>query len=133
MPIVSCPIPDCEYSTPDLSDAIVAALLTTHCVTHTAQAGPHTPPAHKVETVKRPTIAAAGSSEEWSYFEIRWNDYVNATGISGKQAVIQLLECCEDSLRKDLTRSTGGSLLDKTINEVPVSYTHLTLPTNREV
>ena len=125
MPVVSCPVPECEYSTPDMSDAIVAALLTAHCVTHSVPNAPPTAPTHKVESVKRPTIAPAGTSEEWSYFLIRWNDYVNATGITGKQAVIQLLECCEESLRKDLTRSVGGSLLDQNINDVLASIKSL--------
>ena len=102
MPVVNCPIPGCDYAKPDLNDAIVAALLTTHSVPHTVHAASTTSPTHKVESVKRPTISAAGSSEDWSYFSIRWNDYVNANGITGQQAVIQLLECCDDSLRKDL-------------------------------
>ena len=34
--------------------------------------------------------------------------------IKGKAKVIQLLECCDDPLRKDLTRSAGGSLTTKT-------------------
>ena len=34
--------------------------------------------------------------------------------IKGKDKVIQLLECCNDQLRKDLTRSAGGSLTTKT-------------------
>ena len=31
----------------------------------------------------------------------------------GNDRVAQLLECCEEDLRKDLTRTAGGSLLDK--------------------
>ena len=31
---------------------------------------------------------------------------------------MQLLECCDETLRKDLTRTTGGSLTEKTENEV---------------
>ena len=113
MPVVHCPIPNCNYETADLSDAIVAALITAHCTIHSA-AGV----THRVEKVKRPTIKAAGSSEEWSYFSTRWDDYLSATGITGQEAVVQLLECCEDNLRKDLTRSAGGTLLNKTLNQV---------------
>jgi hypothetical protein len=31
--------------------------------------------------------------------------------VTGLDIVIQLSECCEESLRKDLTRSAGGSLV----------------------
>jgi hypothetical protein len=43
-------------------------------------------------------------------FLLRWTDYVAATKLDGKDKVIQLLECCEELLRKDLTRTTGGKL-----------------------
>jgi hypothetical protein len=32
--------------------------------------------------------------------------------------VVQLLECCDEQLRKDLTRSAGGSLTNKSEEEV---------------
>ncbi|XP_021348783.1 uncharacterized protein LOC110447423 [Mizuhopecten yessoensis] len=71
-----------------------------------------------VEKVNRPTLSAAGSSEGWAYFRYRWSDYVSATKITGRDKVIQLLECCDEPLRKDLTRSAGVSLPDKTVDEV---------------
>ena len=74
--------------------------------------------AAKVEKVRRPTVSVAGSSEEWSYFLTRWQDYKEATKITGKDLIIQLLECCNEELRKDLTRSAGGSLTNKTEDEV---------------
>ena len=64
----------------------------------------------RVEKVRRPTVTAAGSSEDWAYFTTRWQDYVEATKIEGKDMIIQLLECCDEQLRKDLTRNAGGSL-----------------------
>ena len=78
----------------------------------------NTNPNTKLERVRRPTISAAGSSEDWSYFLTRWGDYVAATNVAGKEKVIQLLECCDEQLRKDLTRNAGGSLTDKTADEV---------------
>ena len=35
-----------------------------------------------------------------------------------KKRVLQLLECCDDELRKDLTRYTVGTLSDKTETDV---------------
>ncbi len=90
----------------------MAALITAHSATHARGA------VAKVEKVKRPTISAAGTSEEWAYFLTRWSDYVSATKIDGHDRVVQLLECCDDPLRKDLTRQAGGSLTGKDIAEV---------------
>ena len=66
-----------------------------------------------MEKVKRPTINSSGTSEEWAYFNTRWKEYVEATGVTGKTRVIQLLECCDDELRRDLTRLAGGSVANK--------------------
>ena len=38
--------------------------------------------------------------------------------MTGTDLVMQLLECCEDDLRKDLTRTAGGSLAKKTEAQV---------------
>ena len=111
MSAIKCPIPGCDYSTDDVEAAIVVQLLQLHQVIHSQPQG-H-PPTAKVEKVKRPSINRSGASEEWSYFNTRWDEYVAATGIKGKDCVIQLLECCDEELRRDLTRSAGGSLTSK--------------------
>ncbi len=56
--------------------------------------------------------------EEGIYFISHWNDYVEATKVTGKDKVIQLLEYCDDQLRKDLTRTAGGTLTNNTEAEV---------------
>ena len=117
MPAVECPIESCDYVTPDLDATIVAALITAHAnAVHTSS--PNQQGAAKVERVKRPSISSAGTSEEWQYFTTRWGEYVAATRVTGKERVLQLLECCDDELRKDLTRSTVGTLSDKTEKDV---------------
>lgn len=55
MPAVQCPIPNCDYTTPDLDAAIVAALITTHGAVHTTGTSAQTTP---VEKVKEPTLTA---------------------------------------------------------------------------
>ena len=55
----------------------------------------------------------SGTGEDWNYFIARWSEYKDATGIKDRELVLQLLECCEE-LRKDLTRTTEGSLAGKT-------------------
>ena len=129
MPAVTCPIPDCGYTTPDLDPAIVAALLTTHSAVHSNVRNTDTATCAKVEKVRRPVITAGSSSEDWSYFSSRWNDYVQATRVAGHDRIIQLLECCDEQLRKDLTRS-HGSLTTKT--EVDILAAIKTLAVRQE-
>ena len=95
---------------------VAAALITTHASVH---AVPHpVAPAAKAEKVKRPCISSAGTTEEWQYFQSRWSDYVRATNLSGADKVIQLFECCDDQLQRDLTRNAGGTLTGKSEEEV---------------
>ena len=89
MPSVNCPYPGCNYATPDTEAVIVAALLTTHA----APGG-----GAKVDRVKHPTIVSSSTSEDWTYFLTRWNEYIQATRVTGREIIIQLLECCEEQL-----------------------------------
>ena len=114
MPKVKCSFPDCPYTTNDLPAKLVLKLLDIHAGSHA------TLPQRtvKVDRVRRPTISSAGTSEEWQYFQTRWGEYVAATKISGTDRVIELLECCDDQLRKDLTRAAGKSLTTQSEEEV---------------
>ena len=116
MPEVQCPIEGCEYTTPDVDPVIAAALITAHATSHRAPYGPAQ--AARVEKVKRPSISSAGTTEDWQYFKSRWGGYVRATRLQGQDRVIQLLECCDDQLRKDLIRNAGGTLTEMTEEEV---------------
>jgi len=122
MPVARCPVPGCTYATDNVDAIIVAALLNAHTVTHTTA-----PAAARVEKVTRPTVSSAGTSEEWSYFTTRWAEYVVATRITGQDQVTQLLECCDNQLRKDLTRNAGRSLSDKPIDEVLAAIKQLAI------
>ena len=50
-------------------------------------------------------MSKESTSEDWECFITRWDAYKTATRIADHDATLQLLECCEDSLRKDLHRS----------------------------
>ena len=56
--------------------------------------------------------------EDWQYYKSRWDDYVKATKVAGTDKIIQLLECCDEQLRKDLTRDAGHLLTEMTEEEV---------------
>ena len=119
MPKYKCLFPECTYETADVEDALAAVLISVHSSgTHmsTPLSNSQHTNAAKIEKVKRPTISAAGSSEEWSYFLTRWQDYVDATQVSGKDKALQLLECCDENLHKDVTRNAGEFLAHKTVD-----------------
>ena len=127
MPAVPCAFRDCDFVTMDASDNLAITLLQMHCTdVHTPPTTPtNTLSSVKAEKVRRPTISSAGSSEEWSYFLTRWGDYKEATNITGKDIILQLQECCDDDLRKDLTRAAGGSLTNRTEDQVLASIKKL--------
>lgn len=108
MPAASCPFPACTYTTESTDNAVAAIQLTVHALTHSAAT-----PA-KVDKVSRPTVRTGGTSEDWQYFIRRWTGYKTATQITGTDIRVQLLECCDDHLRRDLHRSNNNiEILDE--------------------
>ena len=118
MPSYKCSWTDCTYFTEDSESNVALQLLTLHSGIH-LPAATQAPVTHtaRAEKVKRPTINPAGTCEEWDYFLQRWEDYNQANRLTGKDIIYQLLECCEDNLRKDLTR-THDKLSDQTESTV---------------
>ena len=50
--------------------------------------------------------------EAWTYFLQRWRSYVTSVQLTGQDLTIhiQLLECCDSNLRRDVTRNAVGPL-----------------------
>lgn len=114
-----CPVEGCHYELPDVGEVLAAAFLTAHTTTHRDSVPVPVPAASvRAEKVRRPDIASAGTTEDWVYFQSRWGDYVRATRLVGQDRVIQLLECCDEQLRRDLTRNAGGTLVEKSEEDV---------------
>ena len=101
---VNCPKADCPFTIVEGTDpAVIVALLDAHVkVDHTATG------AVKPKPVERPQVSAGETSEGWDYFTTRWRAYSRASKLRGADLGIQLLECLEPSLRRDLTRTTRG-------------------------
>ena len=106
---IQCPAPGCDVqwslATPT---EILTRLIDIHSATTHQSPTPARTTAARVEKVRRPTVSAAGTSETWAYFEQRWSDYKQATHLEGHDTVFELLECCDEALRKDLTRTFGA-------------------------
>ena len=103
MEAVRCPFPGCTYSTPvGMEPAVTAVVLSTHALSHTGAAKAKPAP------IKRPEITSGGTTENWSYFLTRWKAYSGAVQLSGQDVTIQLLECCDGKLWRDITRNAVG-------------------------
>ncbi len=129
MTILSCPL--CDWKSEDVEIAGAVATLEIHGRTHPPAAAAtqvvQTATTAKVERVKRPTVSTGGTNQDWNYFTTRWIDYKTATRITGNEVLVQLLECCEEQLRKDLTQSLGSSPLDKTETEILAAMKNLAI------
>ena len=113
MPIIRCPVEGCDYGTPDVEAIVGVALLNAHTIAHQAPRQ-----AVRAEKVRRPEVSSSGTTEDWVYFRSRWEDYVKATRLVGPDLILQLLECCDEQLRRDLTRNAGGTLTGSTEEQV---------------
>ena len=72
------PISQMHLETDEVTDAAVMLSVHsqgTHATPGVATATPSVTSNTKLEKVRRPTVSAAGSSEDWSYFLTRWDDY----------------------------------------------------------
>ena len=100
---VNCPIPGCTYAVPEGTDpAVTAALINGHMLTHSQTNRPKPTP------VRRPEISAGGTTEGWQYFLTRWRTYSTAVRLTDADTSIQLLECLDPNLRRDVTRNAVG-------------------------
>ena len=98
-----CPIPGCTYAVPEGTDpAVTAALINGHMLTHSQTNHPKPTP------VRRPEISAGGTTEGWQYFLTRWRTYSTAVRLTDADTSIQLLECLDPNLRRDVTRNAVG-------------------------
>ena len=103
MDAVRCPFPGCTYSTPEgMEPAVTAVILSTHALSHSGAVKAKPAP------IKRPEITSGGTTENLSYFVTRWKAYSGAVQLSGQDVTIQLLECCDSKLRRDITRNAVG-------------------------
>lgn len=109
------PFDGCAYVVPEGTlDAMAPVILSGHTMNHRN----NKPSTERAEKVKRPSITSAGTSATWDYFIHRWSKYSWSTKLGGQDLVIQLLECCDEQLRIDLTRNQGGSLAALPVGEV---------------
>ena len=55
----------------------------------------------KAIKAKRPELSADVSDEDWAYFMSRWEHYKKAANVTGDNVVTQLMDCCNEQLRRE--------------------------------
>ena len=106
---IKCPITSCDFEVESsVPDDCKSVHLQLHLVEHQMKASENL--SAKAEKLKRPCVSVANSTDDWNYFISRWDNYKVATRLTGKDVTVQLLECCDETLRKDLTRVHRNSI-----------------------
>ena len=86
MVVLTCPIAECPFQTPDVDPAGAAANLTIHGYTHMHRPAPVTPApataASKGPKLERPRVHLNCSPEDWNAFTRRWQTYKSGSGIT---------------------------------------------------
>ena len=115
---LECEYSDCKWVSKKAPIEVCLSLLQIHIQAKHSMAVPSKsgPSVIKPEKAKRPEIASEMSDEDWAYFLSRWQDYKKSTGLQGEEIVLQLMECCCESLRRDHHR-TYPNLSNESISE----------------
>ena len=87
-----------------MEPVIAAALITTHATSHRTPSG--STQTARVEKVKRTESV------------VSWHDRGLAVLATRLEVTDRVIQCCDDQLRKDLTRNAGGTLTEMTEDEV---------------
>ena len=105
---LKCPIVNCDY---EIEESVPLeckpSLLQLHLHEHQTNDRRTTT---KGEQLKRPIVSKNNSTEDWNYFLSRWENYKTATNLTEKEKTEQLIECCDDTLRRDLNRVHRGTI-----------------------
>ena len=108
--MIRCPVPRCEKTweaTPP--ESVLTRLMDFHSIHVHPLAPTDAPsrmPAAKAEKMRRPTLTSGINSEDYNYFLQRLTQYKTAALLSGTDIIFQLLECCDEDLRKDHERTS---------------------------
>ena len=79
--------PECAYNTGDANAQLALELLKIHGLSHATNGAP-LPPLTTAEKANRSKLAAEGTTDDWHYSLIRWKNYEEATGVTGKSLII---------------------------------------------
>ena len=106
MVVLSCPIPNCGYTTEDVDVIGSAALLNAHTTIHAMNAAqPRAAPVVRAPKLERPRLHMNATTEDWNAFTRRWQTYRTGSQIPDAVASGQLFECTKEQLGNIVLRA----------------------------
>lgn len=117
MVIITCPVPGCGYSTPDVSEAIACVLLPAHATVHNSTNISATASHARGPKLDRPKVDMGITPEEWNVFSRRWNAFVIGSGIDPNNCSSQLFQCACPALGDSLLKS-NPTIISRSTSEV---------------
>ena len=104
----SCPRKNCTWTTGEHSEPVALYRAQIHEEEHKENIVPTASiPHERTEKAKRPIISAGCNPEDWAFFEYAWEGFKLSANIKEERVVANLMQCCDDSLHKDLFRLYG--------------------------
>ena len=104
MVVHECEFGECEWKLDTNNMETYATLYKIHVSAAHAQPVSNA----KAEKAKRPELSSDISDEDWSYFTSRWEHYKKAANVTGDDVATQLMECCNEQLRREHHRTFSG-------------------------
>ena len=119
MVVIECSVPDCTFTTDDVSEALAISLLSNHNLAHCnlAPTVADAAPAPRGPKLERPKVDVGVTIEEWNVFTRRWEVFKSGSGIDDASAPSQLFQCAGTEL--------GDSLLKANPNAASETLTQL--------
>ena len=109
MVAIACTIPNCDFKTDDVPEALAIALLANHGLAHQGTLSnvdvPSLPPVPRGPKLDRPKVNIGVSTEEWNVFTRRWEVFRTGSGIDEASAPSQLFQCAENELGDSLLKA----------------------------
>ena len=102
-----CSYPGCTFETGLMSEKMIEVSMNNHTTAHSNPPKQQDVDAYqssKSEKVKRPSISMGCILEDYAYFSSRWTRFKKLSKIPKADIASQLLECCDESLQRDLFR-----------------------------
>ena len=122
MVVIKCSVPNCTFTTDDVSEALAIALLSNHNLAHCnlvptiADAAP-APTAPRGPKLEWPKVDVGVTIEEWNVFTRRWEVFKSGSGIDDASVPSHLFQCAGTEL--------GDSLLKANPNAASETLTQL--------
>jgi len=106
MVIISSSVPNCDFKTNDVTEALAIALLTNHSLARQRREHEHVPEATSHgPKLEWPKVNTGVSAEEWNAFRLCWEVFRSGSAIDTASAAAHLFQCASNELSDSLLKA----------------------------